>query len=121
MRIFSSGCQKKGPEGKERRYPEAGESRGVAQTGCYVALRANIKHSKNSALCLFGELTLVLINRGGGLVPPVNFGCSKGSPEKEVVMYLPLHSSAILTGYLLLGGAFGVTGLNPLKNEGMGP
>ena len=65
MRIFSSGCQKKGPEGKERRYPEAGESRGVAQTGCYVALRANIKHSKNSALCLFGELTLVLINRGG--------------------------------------------------------
>ena len=84
MRTFSSGCQKKGPEGKERRYPEAGESRGgVTQAGCYVALRANLKHSKTSALCLFGELTLVLINRGGVLVPPVNFGCSGGYRKKK--------------------------------------
>ena len=53
-----------------------------------------------------------MVNGGQEVVPPVNFGHGKETPgKKDVLMYPPLHSSAILTSCLLLeGGAFGAPG-----------
>ena len=57
MRVLAAGARRRVLKAKKDIVQRLAKAGGVTQPGCYVALRANIKHSKTSALCLFGELS----------------------------------------------------------------
>ena len=66
MRVLAAGARRRVLKAKKDIVQRLAKAGGVTQPGCYVALRANIKHAKNSALCLFGELG-PRIDKYGGL------------------------------------------------------